>query len=59
MHAMIIHIVTEDRTINDASRVISLEAPITSPDMPPKLLFAICWIKKPKAIDIPNDRKPT
>ena len=49
------HIVTEDNTIKDASRVTSLEAPIASPEIPPKLLFETYCIAAAIARDTLND----
>jgi hypothetical protein len=49
------HIVIEDNTIKDESRVTSLEAPKTSPEIPPKLLFETYCIAAAIARDTLND----
>lgn len=47
-----------DRTIKEASRVISFDAPITSPEMPPKDLFEKCCISAAIASDTLSAKIP-
>jgi hypothetical protein len=50
--------VTEDKTIRDESRASSLDAPITSPERPPRVLFETCCIIVAIATATPSDIGP-
>ena len=52
------HKVGKDKTIKDESRVSSFDAPITSPEIPPKVLFDVYSIIVAIVADMPSDRKP-
>ncbi len=57
-HKNINHKVGKDKTIKDESRVSSFDAPITSPEIPPKVLFDVNSIIVAIVADMPSDRKP-
>jgi hypothetical protein len=47
-----------DKTIKEESRVISFDAPMTSPEIPPKDLFEKCCITAATASDVHSDIMP-